>query len=41
MSKLFEKSIKNNGIIKVNKKIRKVTDTSGHVLLKNSLLPLL
>ena len=41
MSKLFEKSIKNNGIIKVNKKIRKVTDKSGHVLLKNSLLPLL
>ena len=41
MSRPFEKSIKNNGIIKVNKKIRKVTDKSGHVLLKNSLLPLL
>ena len=38
---LLKKSIKNNGITKVNKKEGKFTDKSGHVLLNNSLPALL
>ena len=41
MSKALKKSTKNKGIIKVNKKVRKVTDKSGCVLLKDFLLLLL
>ena len=38
MSKALKKSTKNKGIIKVNKKVRKVTDKPGCVLLKDFLL---
>ena len=41
MFRPLKKSIKNNGIIKVNKKVRKFADKSGRVLLNNFLLPLL
>ena len=41
MSRPLKKSIKNNGIIKVSKKVTKFTDKSGRVLLSNFLLELL
>ena len=41
MSRALKKSTKNKGIIKVNKKVRKVTNKSGCVLLKYFLLLLL
>ena len=41
MSRPLKKSIKNNVIIKVNKKVRKFRDKSGRVLLNNFLLALL
>ena len=41
MSRPLKKSIKNNVIVKVKKKVRKFTDKSGRVLLNNFLLPLL
>ena len=41
MCRPLKKNIKNNGITKVNKKERKFTDKSGHVLLNNFLLALL
>ena len=41
MSGALKKSIKNNGITKVNKKERKFTDKFGRVLLNNFLLTLL
>ena len=41
MSRPLKKSMKNNGIVKMNRKIRKVTDKSGRVLLNDSFLPLL
>ena len=41
MSRLLKKNIKNNHIIKINKKVRKIRDKSGRALLKNFLLPFL
>ena len=41
MSRPLKMSIKNNGIIKVNKNVRKFTDKSDRVLLNNFLLSLL
>ena len=41
MSRPLKKTIKNTGIIKVNKKVRTFTDKSDPILLKNFSLPLL
>ena len=41
MSRPLKKSIENNGIIKVNKKVRKFRDKPGHVFLRNFVLVLL
>ena len=41
MSRPFKKSIKNNGITRMKKKVRNFTNKSGRVLLNNFLLALL
>ena len=41
MPRPLKKSIKRNGIIKLNKKVRNFKDKAGHVLINSFLLPLL